>query len=215
MKKFFIALIATFSLSAVPKAVVFDFGGVLKQESARKIVVQFICDSFQCTELELETFHQMYSPLKTSTSEVDFWMSYAQEKGIPLPSDWPARFKAILKESIGVNPAMYDLIEELKQKNVQIGLLSNTTERRANLVREFGFYEPFAPCLLSHEIGANKPDMLAYQILLNTLTLPAQDVLFIDDKMENVRAAKDLGIDAILFQSEAQLRADLKKKGIL
>lgn len=43
----------------------------------------------------------------------------------------------------------------------------------------------------------------------------AVDVVFIDDKLENVDAAKTLGIDAVLFESADGIREELRKRGLL
>ena len=120
-----------------------------------------------------------------------------------------------MKDAIGVNPEMYVLVDQLKAQQIPVALLSNIDDRLSNLIRDFGFYEPFEPCLLSCEIGVEKPDLKAYELLLKTLNLPAKDVVFIDDRPENVEAAKTLGLDAILFKSEQQLRNELRTRGSL
>jgi putative hydrolase of the HAD superfamily len=94
-------------------------------------------------------------------------------------------------------------------------MLSNIDDRYTKLIRDFGFYKPFEPCLLSCEMGLEKPDPKAYELLLKTINLPAEEIVFIDDKEENVEAAKAMGIDAILFTSEPQLRGELNKRGVL
>ncbi len=55
-----------------------------------------------------------------------------------------------------------------------------------------------------------KPDAKIYEYLLKEIKLPAQNVVFIDDRLENVDAAKQVGIDAILFASQKQLQKELE-----
>lgn len=45
--------------------------------------------------------------------------------------------------------------------------------------------------------------------------LSARNLLFIDDKLENVRAAQKFGMKAIHFRSFPQLNRDLKKIKII
>jgi putative hydrolase of the HAD superfamily len=73
----------------------------------------------------------------------------------------------------------------------------------------------FHPVLLSFEIGVKKPNLKSYQILLDQLKISPQQLLFIDNKEENVKAAKSLGIDAITFINAKQLAEELKKRGII
>ncbi|MBA7702582.1 hypothetical protein ES703_111351 [subsurface metagenome] len=48
----------------------------------------------------------------------------------------------------------------------------------------------------SHEVGCRKPDRVIYQLALGRADIPAEQALFIDDKPENVAAARELGIHA-------------------
>ena len=64
-------------------------------------------------------------------------------------------------------------------------------------------------------MGLEKPDPKAYQLLLEQLALPANEVVFIDDKEENVEAARKLGVDAIVFESAQQVHAELAERGLI
>jgi putative hydrolase of the HAD superfamily len=66
--------------------------------------------------------------------------------------------------------------------------------------------------VLAFEIGVKKPDLAAYQILLNRLNVLPEEILFIDNKEENVKAAKTLNIDGIVFFNAKQLIEELKKE---
>ena len=205
----------TTTLFAATQAVVFDWGNVIGF-SDRSIVVTFLRDSFQISESELESaLLEKRKAMEEGKSEIEFWLGLAKKKKITLPKDWAERYTAILKKSIGADENMYVLIEELKGNGIQVGMLSNIENRYIKIIREFGFYKPFEPCLLSGEIGVEKPNSKAYELLLKTLNLPAEDIVFIDDKIENVHAAKKLGIDAIVFESEEQIRRELSKREAL
>lgn len=204
------ATLTATSLIAAPQAIVFDFGGVLTGELNRDAVITFIRQSFHFSAEEFEKVNQEKRlAVKQGKTDEEFWISYAKNKGIKLPANWSASFRSVMKNAIGVNPEMYALVDQLKAQQIPVALLSNIDDRLSKLIRDFGLYEPFEPCLLSCEIGVEKPDLKAYELLLKTLNLPAKDVIFIDDRPENIEAAKTIGLDAILFESEQQLRTDL------
>ncbi len=220
MKKFLCFFLVTMAaasmLAAAPKAVVFDWGNVIAFESPRSVIVDFMCDSLQISETEFEAVNiEKRKAVKAGKSEVDFWTDFAEEKGVALPKGWGEEYIRTLKASVGADPKMYVLIDQLKAKGMRVGLLSNINDRYTKLIRDFGFYAPFEPCLLSCEIGLEKPNPKVYELLLKTMDLAAPDVIFIDDKEENVNAAKEIGIDAILFKSEPQLKGELIKRGVL
>lgn len=208
-------LLTVTSLMAAPKAVVFDWGNVLAYED-RNVVVKFMCDTLNLSESEFETANlEKRKAVKEGRSDVDFWIEFAHAKAMALPSDWPLSYKEALKASVGADPEMFALIEELKEKKIQTGLLSNINDRYTKLIRDFGFYDPFKPCLLSCEIGLEKPHPEAYSALLEAIQLAPDEIVFIDDKTENVEAAKKMGIDAIVFESPAQIRKELSSRDLL
>src|SRR5262249_23996370 len=209
------SLSAAASLIAAPQAVVFDWGNVIGFDD-RSVVVNFMCNSFQFSESDFEAANlEKRKAVKAGNSDIDFWMEYAENKGIHLPKDWAQKYTLALKESVGADPDMYVLIKQLKENGIRFGLLSNINDQYTKLIRDFGFYEPFEPCLLSCEMGLENPNPKVYELLLKTIKLSPQDIVFIDDKIENVEAAKAMGIEAILFASRAQLQNELVKRGAL
>ncbi|MBS3904961.1 MAG: HAD-IA family hydrolase [Simkania sp.] len=216
MKKFLLYFMATTTLFAAPQAVVFDFGGVMTKEVNREAVVHFLCESLQLSKTAFEQANlEKRKAVKLGKTDEEFWIEFAKRHQVHLSNDWSQKFKAVLKEAIGVNPEMYALVDTLKEKQIQVALLSNIDKRLSKLIREFGLYQSFDPCLLSCDIGVEKPDPKAYQILLQTLHLSPADIVFIDDLPENITAATQAGIDAILFESAEQTREELKKRGLL
>jgi FMN phosphatase YigB (HAD superfamily) len=180
MKKILLAfLTAAASLSAAPQAVVFDWGDVIAF-SDRSIVVDFMCGTFKFSESDFEQANlEKRKAIKTGESDSDFWLRFAKEKGVRLPEDWPHTYTSVLKASVGADPKMYILIDELKSQQIRVGLLSNINDRYTKMIRDFGFYDSFNPCLLSCEMGLEKPDQKVYELLLKTMALPAKDVVFI------------------------------------
>lgn len=210
-KAFFFIILMTSSLFGIPKAVIFDYGNVLAFHN-RDIIVQHFCHIFHITPQEFEDLNKEQ---KASGKSVEaFWLEYAKHHDIEIPYNWPQIYRKVLRDSLGIDHKMYCLIDELKEKHLRVGLLSNIEKKYGSIVQSFGFYAPFDPCLLSYEIGAQKPETRAYLILLQKLNCLPQEIVFIDDKIENVDAAKKLKIDAIVFKSEADLRKELIKRGI-
>jgi HAD superfamily hydrolase (TIGR01509 family) len=214
-KKILTALmVLSVSVSAATQAVVFDWGNVIATEN-RSTVVEFFCETFHISEAEFERVNlEKRKAVQEGKTDVQFWQDFAKQQKIHLSPSWEQSYKSVLKASVGADPKMYALIDELKEKKLSVGLLSNINDRYTKLIRDFGFYDPFDPCLLSCEIGWEKPDPRAYQLLLDALQIPASDLMFIDDKWENVEGAKKLGIDAIQFQSAEQVRQELKTRGL-
>lgn len=216
MKAFLLySLIATASLAAAPQAIVFDFGGVLTGEQNREAVIEFIQDSLQLSREEFEIVNrEKRLAARQGIRDEEFWRSVATKRDIELAPDWSGSFRCVLREALGVKHGMFRLVKELKERQIRVGLLSNIDERLARIIREMGLYESFEPCLLSCEIGIEKPDSKAYEHLLAVLDLPAKDIVFIDDRVENIESAKTVGLDAILFKSEEQLRSELRLRRV-
>jgi HAD superfamily hydrolase (TIGR01509 family) len=72
----------------------------------------------------------------------------------------------------------------------------------------------FEKVFSSHEIHARKPEYEAYEIVLKYLGLEPEDVIFLDDNPEYVRAASRMNITGIHVTSFEQMVEELKKLGV-
>ncbi|WP_230208224.1 HAD-IA family hydrolase [Microlunatus sp. Gsoil 973] len=80
-----------------------------------------------------------------------------------------------------------------------LAILSNSADgAREQEERRYGFSAIFDPICYSHEIGVNKPDPRVYRRTLDAMGAQAEQVLFIDNRPENVEAARRLGMQAVV-----------------
>ena len=113
-------------------------------------------------------------------------------------------------------PASIALLDELRARGVGLYALSNwnaDTFARTNAL--FPFLDVFDGLVISGRIGLAKPDPRIFGHLLEAHGLEAGDVLFVDDKAPNVEAASRAGIEGVLFEGAALLRAELVRRGLL
>lgn len=110
-----------------------------------------------------------------------------------------------------LNYRLVALIRELREQGHPIALLSNESVELRDRLRELELIDLFDHILVSAEIGMMKPDPTAFRVALQALQAPPQHVMFVDDALPNIRGAQQLGINAILFRNDTDLRAELKK----
>lgn len=77
--------------------------------------------------------------------------------------------------------------------------------------REFSWLDEFEVKIWSCELGVVKPNPEIYRVCLRALACEPQRTLFFDDRLNNVEAARDLGMEAHLFESVEQARAIVDK----
>lgn len=116
-----------------------------------------------------------------------------------------------------VNLPVLPLLSRLRTNGCQLGVLSNTSAAHWRFVtREFPVvFEMFEVFALSFQIGSMKPDAAIYQRAQLLADVPAAELLFFDDRPENVAAAKLQGWDAAVFSDAATFARDLENRGIL
>ena len=68
--------------------------------------------------------------------------------------------------------------------------------------------------ILSHEVGAAKPDRKIYEAVQNITGEKPEAHLFIDDIEENVDGARSLGWDGIQFTGYDNLISEFEKRNI-
>ena len=73
----------------------------------------------------------------------------------------------------------------------------------------FPFFKEFDGIVVSGQEKMIQPDRQIYHLLLDRYNLKAENTIFIDDNIKNVRAAEEIGLHAIHFESPSQLKTSL------
>lgn len=94
-----------------------------------------------------------------------------------------------------------NLALELK-KEYRISILSNMPEVSDYFIRtKFRFFNKFELPLFSWKVKMIKPDPKIYELQMQRLNTRAEEILFIDDKQENLDAAAKLGMHTYLMKN--------------
>ena len=104
-------------------------------------------------------------------------------------------------------------IQSLKAQGYQVYLLSNYGKTSFEAARDHGrlSFLPFVDGgVISYEVKIVKPEPGIYEALLEKYNLKAEECVFLDDRADNVEAAKLLGFHGIVVESYEQACECLK-----
>src|SRR2546425_710434 len=97
---------------------------------------------------------------------------------------------------------MVHLHAELRKRDVSTYIFSNTNELAVGHIRKnFPFFSNFDGYILSYEHGAMKPDARLYEVVERTTGLRGADLLYLDDRPENVQTGVRRGWKAVLHET--------------
>jgi putative hydrolase of the HAD superfamily len=101
------------------------------------------------------------------------------------------------------------LAGELLGGGAAVALLSNAPARVADGLDRLPWIAAIPHRVYSGRIGLVKPDREIYDHLARELGADAADVVFVDDRAENVEGARHAGMTGVLFTTAADLRRSL------
>jgi glucose-1-phosphatase len=124
-------------------------------------------------------------------------------------------FKRFYSEIFTFNQDVINLLPVIKI-NYRLFLLSNTNAIHHQYGwKDFPFIQHFEKLILSHEVGAVKPEEKIYRAVEAASGLPSEEHIFIDDIKEYADTPKNFGWDGIHFIGYDDLVANLQSRGIL
>ena len=80
-----------------------------------------------------------------------------------------------------LHPRILPMLQELKNRGIRIGLITNCFSEEAKLIRESELFPFFDATCLSWEEGIRKPDPAIYRVCLEKLGVPAENCLYAGD----------------------------------
>ena len=136
-------------------------------------------------------------------STADFHEVFCRQTGTTPP------LAAILNAASDIfepNPSVISLLGQLQQNGHRLGLLSNTNDAHWSFIKTTFPDLPrgFEVIALSFELNSLKPEPGIYAQAARLAGLDPAQILFIDDRPENVSSATDARFDAIQFQGYRQ-----------
>lgn len=142
----------------------------------------------------------------------DFYGEVMQKLDADIGQD---AFFRIYCDIFSLNPPVLDLLRRLKT-GYRMLLLSNTdVERFSFIKKKFPEIFIFDDYVLSYEVGYLKPHPRIYKEALVKADVRAEECVFLDDLPENCEGARDVGMNAILYEPHTDLAAELKKMNVI
>jgi HAD superfamily hydrolase (TIGR01509 family) len=137
-----------------------------------------------------------------------YWAHYAEAD---IAAD-PEAFHRVRRAGIRWLPGMRSLLDDLD--GVVVRATASNYPVWVEQLAEDHLHGRFERVIASCHLGARKPDVAFYDGLLSELGLRAGQVLFVDDREENVRGAEAVGIAAHRYVDAATLRGWIREHGV-
>jgi putative hydrolase of the HAD superfamily len=186
------------------RAVVFDYGNVLCLEQTLEDMkaMALVCG------IPHERFSKLYWKLRPPYDRGDidgpaYWTAVVDQQELGLSRDQIATLIKIDCESITrPNPGAVQWAKLLHDEGFPLSLLSNMPlELSRHVTRYFPGLSTFEHLIYSCNYRSVKPELAIYRKCLELLKAAPQDILYLDDRVENLEAAARLGINSVLFDT--------------
>ena len=198
------------------RGVVFDVGNVLFSWDPRFLYKRLIDD-----DRALEAFlrdvvthewhfqHDAGRPFAETRAELtERYPEHAE-----LIAAWGPRFN----DSVGpAVPGMIELVEELHGRDVPLFAITNFSGEFWPPFRDSQpVFARFRDVVVSGDEKLLKPHRPIYDLAIGRFGLPAETLIFIDDRAENVAGAEAAGMRGHQFRDAETLRAELNTLGLV
>ena len=196
------------------KVVIFDLGGVLvrTEDRAPRATLGL---RFDKTYIEMDRIvFGNKSSGRASRGEIsanDHMKNVMRSLALPETDE---AIQTFYDEFFGGDKMDYAIIDYLRslQPNYTTALLSNAwDDLRGLLIDKWAIDDAFDEIFISAEMGVAKPDARIYEMVLKKLSVAPDETVFVDDFIENIEAARELGMHGIHFQDVEKAMGELKE----
>ncbi|MBY9018498.1 MAG: HAD family phosphatase [Candidatus Lokiarchaeota archaeon] len=201
------------------KCIIFDLGDVIFDLDFSQFFNEVITPSplnKPKTPIMLEFFRQSDTYHQGKISDKEF---YTQACDLLRVCDLNQKefydaFNSIISD---INKEMVELVKNIKKNNkLMIICLSNINSSHWKYIKKkkWEIWDLFDEFILSHEVHLTKPDSKIFEIAIKKAGCAPEEIVFIDDGFNNIRAALELGIKGIRFVDIDELTKSLKELNI-
>ena len=198
------------------QAVLFDFGMVLSGPPVPAVWTEMQ----RVSGLDEATLHRLYWARRDDYDRgtldgAPYWNRLAADAEREFTPQQRDRLLALDVELwTDINLPMLAWVKLLHRAGVRTGILSNIGDAMAEGIRrKFDWIGDFHHAVWSHALRLRKPEQAIYAAAAEGLGLPAGQILFVDDKEENIRAAEQFGMQGIVYRDQVTFEAEMKARG--
>jgi putative hydrolase of the HAD superfamily len=198
-------------------AVLFDYGMVLSNvpEDVAWRQLEHVLDA------EQEAFQAAYWKYRDAydrgaLSAQTYWETVARDLEKPIDADV---LRALIDADTNVwtqpNVEMMEWAARLNRAGIKTGILSNIGDAmEAGVLGRFTVLTEFTHHTFSHRLGIAKPDAAIYRHAVEGLGVPAGEILFVDDREENILAARAAGMVAVQYAGHGEFVEAMERMGL-
>jgi len=200
----------------IPKVVVFDLGKVLV-DFDYGIAARRIASRSKISADAVKAFID-HSPLlfryeTGMLTKAEFFEQVCAATGFCAGLE---EFSDFFSDIFVPDKSMVELQAELRNAGIPTYIFSNTNELAVEHIRkQFPFFSNFDGYILSFQHGAMKPDARLYEVVEKQTGRRETDILYLDDRPENVAAGAARGWQVILQESAENSRRAIETLGLL
>jgi len=181
------------------KVILFDFFGVLSSPVYSTIFKKYFSDEVECQEWTDKLVDLDLAIL----SEEDLVTQLSNRLKIPKDT-----LKAEVNNTPELNQSLINYIRDELKGKYTTGILSNIATSIFDRILP-NEHELFDVLFISSELHLVKPDPRIFQLAIEKSGVEAGEILFIDDRAENIEAAKTLAINGIVYKDFASFKQEL------
>jgi putative hydrolase of the HAD superfamily len=194
-----------------PRAVLFDFGGVLATEGFREGLQEIArLQGLDPREVHMTGMDAIYDSgyIVGKGSEAGFWAMMRERTGL-VGTD-----EELSGEILGrfvIRPLMLEAVQRLRRMGIITAILSDQTDWLERLDDRDLFYSEFDHVFNSYRLGKGKREPTLFADVVACVGILPHEALFVDDMPANVELAMDEGLQVILFTDEEDFLAKMEK----
>jgi putative hydrolase of the HAD superfamily len=201
-------------ISLPGRTVIFDFGEVISltpSAADRAAIARLAGVDDGVAEKFWQAYFRHRDALDLGTGgPIAYWQAIAEDVGATwdearMHELWAADFRSWLL----LNPAVIDVLSDLRAGGTRLALLSNAGPDLASYFRRGPLGDFFEACYVSGELGLIKPHPEIFLHVLADLSISPAEAIFIDNRDVNVAGAEALGITGHVFTTADALRSFL------
>ncbi|MCJ8158509.1 HAD family phosphatase [Sphingomonas sp. LaA6.9] len=199
------------------EAVVFDVGNVLYRWEPRSLYERLIpdgqaLDAFMDNVVTMDWHLQHDAGRPFAETSAELIAEHPQHA--ELIRAWGERFDETI---LGMVEGMQPIVEALDANRVPLFAITNFSGEfwKPFRLAEAHIFDRFREIVVSGDEKMLKPDPAIYDLAIARFGIAPQSAIFIDDREDNVEAARNAGMTGHHFSGAAALKTELERLGLL